>query len=151
MLALDRPFTYDLAPDLGASVGSVVRVRFHGRLVRGWLLGPTDDVPARIAPVERLAASVPAFDPPMLELFRWVAERYVAPLAAVIARAVPPRVASEETRATSRPASADGRGPASSVLPGYRGAGALLRAITGGEGGAFALRPAPEDEAAAIV
>ncbi|HSL12617.1 MAG TPA: hypothetical protein VLA82_15020, partial [Actinomycetota bacterium] len=45
----------------------------------------------------------------------------------------------------------DGRGPASSVLPGYRGAGALLRAITGGEGGAFALRPAPEDEAAAIV
>jgi primosomal protein N' (replication factor Y) len=169
LLALDRPFTYDLAAELGAGVGSVVRVRFHGRLVRGWILGPTDDVPAKIAPVERLAASVPAFDAELLELFRWVSERYVAPLAAVIGRAVPPRVAGEESRAAlegptqadheetrsggeerhiaRRSGAASGRGPATSVLPGYRGAGALLRAIARGEGGVFAVRPAPEDEA----
>jgi primosomal protein N' len=36
------------------------------------------------------------FDAAMLELLRWVSERYVAPLATLIGRAVPPRVASEE-------------------------------------------------------
>jgi primosomal protein N' (replication factor Y) len=102
--------------------------------------------------VERLASSVRAFDAPMLELFRWVGQRYVAPLAAVIDRAVPPRVASEEAEPVARPRLSDrGRGPASSVLPGYRGAGALLGAIAERRSGAFALRPAPEDEAAAIV
>src|SRR5581483_303336 len=36
------------------------------------------------------------FDEPTLELLRWVSERYVAPLAAVIARSHPPRVAAVE-------------------------------------------------------
>ena len=127
-------------------------MRFHGGLVRGWVLGPTDDIPARTLKVERLASSVRAFDGEMLELFRWVAERYVAPLATVIGRAVPPRVAGEEANVlgSAREPSAP-RGIASSVLPGYRGAGALLRAIAGREHAAFALRPAPEDEAAVIV
>ena len=103
-------------------------------------------------PVERLASTVPAFDAQMLELFRWVADRYVAPLAAVIDRAVPPRVASEEGRSPAPPARpATGRGPVSSVLPGYRGAGALLRALTERRPATFALRPAPEDAAAVIV
>jgi primosomal protein N' (replication factor Y) len=130
----------------------VVRVRFHGKLVRGWVLGATDDVPARMLKIDRLASSVRAFDPAMLELFRWVAERYVAPLASVIGRAVPPRVAGEEAGAPRPPtAGTAARGPAGSVLPGYRGAGALLRAIGGRDHAAFALRPAPEDEAAVIV
>jgi len=96
LLALDRPFTYDLPAELGAGVGSLVRVRFHGRLVRGWVLGPTEDVPDRMLPVGRLVSPVRFFDEPMLALFRWISERYVAPLAAVIARSHPPRVASEE-------------------------------------------------------
>jgi primosomal protein N' (replication factor Y) (superfamily II helicase) len=147
---LDRPFTYDLAAELGGVVGSVVRVRFHGKLTRGWILGPTDDVPPRMLPVNKLVSPVRAFDPAMLELLRWVAERYVAPLAAVIDRAVPPRVAGEEGRVFA-PAERRPPTPIGSVLPGYRGAGALLRAIgdprdPGPE--AFGLRPAPEDEAA---
>ncbi len=96
ILALDIPFTYDLPIELGAGVGSLVRVRFHGKLTRGWVLGPTDDIPARMLPVTKIVSPVRAFDASMLELYRWLAERYVAPLATVIGRGSPPRVASEE-------------------------------------------------------
>ena len=46
--------------------------------------------------VKKVVSPVRFFDEPMLELMRWVSERYVAPLAAVIGRVAPPRVASEE-------------------------------------------------------
>lgn len=151
LLSLDRPFTYDLPAEMGATVGSVVQVPFRGRATRGWVLGPTDDVPARLLPVRRLAAAVPAFDAPMLELLRWVAERYVAPLAAVIDRAVPPRVAGEESRPTRvRVGDGDGDRAVGSLLDGYREGTDLARALPGGEG-TWILRPAPEHEAALAV
>jgi primosomal protein N' (replication factor Y) (superfamily II helicase) len=96
LLSLDRPFTYELLPELEAGVGSLVQVRFHGKLVRGWVLGPTGDVPARMLKVHKRVSPVRFFDERMLDLYRWIGERYVAPLAAVIARSYPPRVVSEE-------------------------------------------------------
>src|SRR5581483_10309452 len=96
VLSLDRPFTYDLPEELGAGVGSLVRVPFHGGLVRGWVLGPAERVPPRTLKVRRAVTPVRFFDEPTLELLRWVSERYVAPLAAVIARSHPPRVAAVE-------------------------------------------------------
>ncbi|MGZ8606499.1 MAG: primosomal protein N' family DNA-binding protein, partial [Actinomycetota bacterium] len=96
LLALDRPFTYDLPEDRDAGVGSLVQVRFHGKLVRGWVLGPTSDVPSRVLPIVKRVSAVRFFDDRLLELYRWMRERYVAPLATVIGRAVPPRVVSEE-------------------------------------------------------
>lgn len=106
LLALDRPFTYELADELGAGVGSLVQVPFHGRSVRGWVLGPSDEVPDRVLPVNKLVSPVRFFDEAMLQLLRWTAERYVAPLAAVIARSHPPRVASEEVAADAGEAGA---------------------------------------------
>jgi primosomal protein N' len=96
ILSLDRPFTYDLSEDLGAGVGSLVQVPFHGKAIRGWVLGPTEDLPPRLLKVRKLVSPVRFFDAPSLELMRWVSERYVAPLASVIERCSPPRVASEE-------------------------------------------------------
>jgi primosomal protein N' (replication factor Y) len=96
LLSLDRPFTYELAEELDAGVGSLVQVRFHGKLVRGWVLGPTDDLPARMLKVHKRVSPVRFFDERMLDLYRWIGERYVAPLASVIARSYPPRVVSEE-------------------------------------------------------
>jgi len=149
VLPLDRPFTYELPEELGAGIGSLVQVPFHGKAVRGWVLGPTEDVPARVLQVRRLVSPVRSFDAAMLEVLRWVSERYVAPLASVIARSAPPRVASEEVAgggpgpvlrdAVARLA-AD-RGP----LARYANGPELLSALSGGEG-AFAVRPAPEDE-----
>jgi len=160
VLALDRPFTYELPQELGAGVGSLVQVPFHGRVVRGWVLGPTDDVPPRMLPVRRLVSPVRCFDARMLELLRWVSERYVAPLASVIARSRPPRVASEETAEVMRRASGGGVGPDPTLPPpespelprvgAYANGGRLREALRGGAG-AFVLRPAPEDEVEAAV
>ncbi len=154
VLTLDRPFTYELPEELAAGLGSLVQVPFHGRAVRGWVLGPTDDVPARVAKVTKRVSPVRFFDPAMLELLRWMSERFVAPLATMITRAVPPRVASEETAlAPSTRSARPGDVPAPAhlvadhgVLGGYRNGPELLEALGGGSG-AFVLRPAPPDEA----
>jgi primosomal protein N' (replication factor Y) len=153
VLSLDRPFTYELSDELGAGVGSSVRVRFHGKLTRGWVTGPTDEIPPRMLPVMRLVSPVRSFDGSMLRLARWMQERYVAPLATVLGAIAPPRVASEEEATddtvlppeVARPvvdrpwSDVDGR------LASYRGGREGLDAIGRSEG-AFLLRAAPEDE-----
>jgi primosomal protein N' (replication factor Y) (superfamily II helicase) len=172
VLSLDRPFTYELAEDVGAGAGSLVQVPFHGRRVRGWILGPTDDVPARMAGVTKAVSPVRFFDAQMLELYRWMGDRYLAPLASVIARSVPPRVASEEgspgrlappqagprrRAVTDRPLHGPA-GPPSPASPRneparlttYRNGGPLLEALGDG-GGTFVVRPGPADEAAVAV
>ena len=154
LLSLDRPFTYELPAELGAGVGSLVQVPFHGRNTRGWVLGSSDQMPARLLEVRKLVSPARAFDERGLALLRWVGERYVAPLATVIDRAVPPRVASEESGRT-------GVGPIAGLtssaatarwelFDGYVEGERLVQAIGSGQG-AFVLRPAPEDEATAAV
>jgi primosomal protein N' (replication factor Y) (superfamily II helicase) len=119
LLSLDRPFTYDLPEELDAGIGSLVQVRFHGKLVRGWVLGPTGDVPARMLKVHKRVSPIRFFDERMVDLYRWIGERYVAPLASVIGRSYPPRVASEEVSGTSGGVVAAGGGsPRRSALTG---------------------------------
>jgi primosomal protein N' (replication factor Y) len=153
LLSLDRAFTYELPAEFEAGVGSLVQVPFHGRASRGWVLGPTDDIPARMLTVKKVVSPVRSFDDRRLALYRWMSERYVAPLATVIGRAVPPRVASEEAGWQSPPPDAGAIGAAprpASLLPAYRGGEDLVRAITDGHG-AFVVRPAPEDEQACAI
>ncbi len=180
LLALDRPFTYELPGELDAGVGSLVQVRFHGKLVRGWVLGTTDDVPPRMLPIHKLVSPVRFFDDRLLSLYRWMSERYVSPLAAVIGRGVPPRVAGEEVAgvgggvadAGSRFLRRSGEGPlletgTSSFAPpprplrdgapalpklldGYANGPRLLDAVRDGSG-TFLLRTAPGDDAALVV
>jgi primosomal protein N' (replication factor Y) (superfamily II helicase) len=123
-----------------------VRVRFHGKLTRGWVLGPTDDVPSRVLPVMNRVSPVRFFDERGLALARWIATRYVTPLATVLGRMSPPRVASEEGAPVSVP-----RRHGSTPTPdaarwaGYTGGAALLDDVRAGTG-LGVLRPAPEDE-----
>jgi primosomal protein N' (replication factor Y) (superfamily II helicase) len=152
LLALDRPFTYDLPGELGAGLGSVVQVPFHGRATRAWVLGATDDVPERMLRVRKLVSSVRSFDERSLALFRAMSERYVAPLATVIGRAVPPRVASEETSlGTAPPGERPLRALGTSPIEAYREGTRLLEDLRAGQGGVFVVRPAPTDEADAAV
>ena len=152
MLSLDRAFTYDLPSELGAGLGSLVQVPFHGRSVRAWVLGPTDDVPSKMLAVRALVSPTRWFDERGLQLCRWVSERYVAPLSAVLVRASPPRVAGEEDPAllaAPRPVAAPSS--AADVLGAHRNGRRLVHAIEGARGGAFVLRPVPEHEALAVV
>ena len=103
LLALDKPFTYDLPAELGAGIGSYVRSRFHGKLTKGWVLGPTDDIPSRTLPVQRAVSPVRFFDPELLELAKWISARYVTPLAEALGALSPPRVAWKKERAPRRP------------------------------------------------
>src|SRR6266540_414036 len=129
------------------AVLSLDQVSFHGRLVRGWVLGSSEDVPDRMLPVRKAVSPVRFFDPSMLEVLRWVSERYVAPLASVIARSYPPRVASEETIASvpHRSSAPVLRPDPARILPAYRAGSEMLGALQAGAG-AFVVRPAPEDE-----
>ena len=77
--AVDRAFDYRL-PETMASVGvgDRLRVDFHGRSVRGWVLEEVSD-----APELKTAKSWLGFGPPptMKPLFEWAARRWCAPLA----------------------------------------------------------------------
>lgn len=147
-LELDRPFSY-LAPE-GTEIGNLVSVPFHRRTVKGWVLGETDDVPQRILPVRRVLSRLPLFDQRLLGLYRWMAERYVTPLATVIGRAHPPRVAGEEERWSPREPRPASEPRTEGVLSAYEGGDRFLSACRGGTG-AFVLRPLPDDEASACV
>ena len=142
-LEVDRPFTYLLPEEHAPGTGLLVSVPFHRRTVRGWVLGPTEDVPARTLPVRNVLSRVPLFDGRLLELARWMSERYVAPLAVALGSLHPPRVASEEERdPPQRGAAPEPELPG--ALAGYDGGRDLLAA---GAAGAWAVRPLPGDEA----
>ncbi|HXF57800.1 MAG TPA: hypothetical protein VNO34_09595, partial [Actinomycetota bacterium] len=172
-LALDRPFTYLADASQGAGLGSLVSVPFHGRTVDGWVLGPAEGIPGgRLLPLRKVRSPVRFFDRRLLALFRWMRERYLVPLAAVIARSHPPRVAGEEAGlelpGSGRPGLAGapagrGAGPAAPGPPGaglgrpppasraagleaYGGSGPLLE-----PGTVTWLRPLPGEEAEACV
>ena len=160
MLSLDRPFTYLLpsGSEGNPGVGSLVKVSFHGRAVRGWVLGPTDDVPARVLAVQTVVSPVRFFDDELLEVARWVSDRYVAPLAAVLGRLAPPRVASEEqareeVAAASAGTSGASPAPGRSVLASYRGGPELLDSLRDPLATlrAWVLRPGPDQETATAV
>ena len=148
-LALDRPFTYLMGEGQGGGTGSLLSIPFHGRTVKGWVLGPAREVPrARLAPVRRVRGPVRFFDEPMLRLLRWTSERYIAPLATVIERSHPPRVASEEN--------AEGLGPPADTpdtAPTYRatGTGQGPDSPILGPGVITWMRPLPGEEAIACV
>jgi len=155
LLALDRPFTYELPEELGAGVGSLVQVPFHGRQIRAWVLGPTEDIPERMLAVRKLVSRIRSFDERSLALYRRMSERYVAPLATVIGRAVPPRVASEELErrpAHPRQGVPEGLGtsPGTTLVGDYRNGPRLLDSLRAGTG-AFVVRPGPADEASVAV
>ena len=128
-----------------------MQVPFHGRAVRGWVLGPTDDLPKRMLAVKKVVSPERVFDREVLGLARWMSERYVAPLAAVLGRLSPPRVAAEEGIDRGTPGAVHRPPPTPGVLASYRGGPELL-AATGRAGFSPAVvRPAPEDEVAATV
>jgi primosomal protein N' (replication factor Y) len=126
-------------------VGTLASVPFHGRTVKGWILGPAEDVPERVLPIRRVLSRIPVFREADLAVYRWVSERYVAPLVTVINRAHPPRVAGEETRRPV-PASDPPSFRPPRLLSGYPRGARLVSACTQGSD-SFVLRPLPNHEA----
>ncbi len=90
--AVDAGFAYSVPPGLAVPIGSIVRVPLGGRRVRGFVVGVEHGDPSRLKPIQRISAPLPVFGPTLLEVLRWAAHHYVAPLAVLLERAAPPNL-----------------------------------------------------------
>jgi primosomal protein N' (replication factor Y) (superfamily II helicase) len=163
-LHLDRLFDYLVPDDLVLEPGHRVQVAFAGRSVRALVVevGRGSDVPAsRLRPVRRRLGEHHWARPDELEVLRWAARRYGAPLADVVRHALPGRTVDVERRAaaagwyppgTARRATG---GPApdpeqlEAAWSAYGEAGSGLRAAVAGGSGSFLWRPLPDEDVAA--
>jgi primosomal protein N' (replication factor Y) len=91
-LALPPFATYTYRdPRLGerVSVGAQVVVPLGGRRVTGFVVGHPDSGPPQVRAIEAVLEDEPALDPEVLELCRWAAAYYLAPLGEVLRAALP--------------------------------------------------------------
>ncbi|HKX73909.1 MAG TPA: hypothetical protein VJR05_00765 [Acidimicrobiia bacterium] len=111
--SLDQGFWYSLTESLQPLVklGSVVRVPLSGRRVRGFVVEVGERPPQGLRPVAALSMAPPIFDLGLLKVMQWAAQRYVAPLAVVLERALPPNLVN------SIPTSPDPPGEAPTIHP----------------------------------
>ena len=162
-LHLDRPFDYLVPDDVEVVPGQRVQVAFSGRSVRGLVVDVADgsDVPEeRLRPLKRVLGEHVWVRPEELELLRWAADRYGAPVADVVRHALPGRTVDVERRAADAgwfpPGAA--RRPASDPAPDrdvlrdhwavYGDEGDKLVAEVAQGSGSFLWRPLPGEDVA---
>ena len=88
---LDRAFTYELG-GLEAQVGARVTVPFGGQLLQGIVVGVHDVKPAvdvEVKRVQRVMDEVALLSAELMELGRWIASYYCAPLGEVLRGMMP--------------------------------------------------------------
>ncbi len=90
--SVDDGFAYSIPEGLDAEVGAIVRVPLGGRRVRGWVVAISEGDSSKLKALLSRSGDLPVFDSRALDVMRWVAVRYVAPLAAVLAKATPPNL-----------------------------------------------------------
>ena len=128
-------------------VGSLVRVPFRGRRVRGVVLtleeGPSE---RELLPLSALVVAPPICPPPLDELAGFIATRYAVPLASALQRFEPPGV-----RVKPPPPEPLPDRPLSGALAGYSGAARLVDALESGRTGVWCLRTLAGADHGAIV
>ncbi len=87
LAALDRPFTYvTTAATEHVRAGDRVRVSLQGRSVRGWVLGDAEAIEGMVPITKSLGYGPPS---KLVDLARWVSDRWCAPLARVLVSLTP--------------------------------------------------------------
>lgn len=145
---VDRPFDYLVPPVLRdkVKVGSLVRIPFGARRVRGIVLGPATVADRPLQPLASVLLPVPVAPPPLDRLASWLAARYCVPYATALARLVPPRVRVKPLAAGPPPP------PAAPVLvPAYARGPELLLALERGGAGTWCLRALPGHDRGALI
>ncbi|MDQ4065887.1 MAG: hypothetical protein M3161_07565, partial [Actinomycetota bacterium] len=143
---VDRAFDY-LPGEVAVEVGSLVRIPFGGRRVRGVVVAIEERVPEReLERVTALVTSLPVMPAGMQRLFEWIAERYVTPRGRAYARAVPPRV---RVAVEPRPVRFVSR--EQSILPTYEGGVELLAHLRVGGHGLHCIQVLPGTDRGALI
>jgi primosomal protein N' (replication factor Y) (superfamily II helicase) len=90
-----HPFTYAVPSDLALAPGQGVLVPFGSRTLQGVVLSlsPEPSFDGEVRQLLRVADELPLLPTHLLELARWMADRYVAPLFSCVALLLPPGVA----------------------------------------------------------
>ena len=140
--AVDRTFDYAVPEKLAGSVavGSLVRVPFGGRKVRGVVTEVSRRVPDRdMEGITNVSFPYPIAPAPLPELYEWIALRYASPRARAYERAGPPRVRVPKAEITSPQ-----QVPVpTSYLSEYERGPDLLASISGGGSGSWCVRAHP--------
>ena len=147
--AVDRTFDYVVPAKLRerVAVGSLVRVPFGGRNVRGIVTSLGTWAPDReLETILSAPLRAPVAPPPLPALYEWLAERYLVPRGRAFDRAVPPRV-----RVAAEPHAPLARGAGRGALSDYVAGPQLLNAIAHGEGGAWCLQALPSQRRSELI
>ena len=147
--AVDRTFDYLVPAELRekVAVGSLVRIPFGGRKVRGIVTALGTWTPEReLEPLLGAPFADPVAPAPLPALYDWTAERYLVPRGRAFARAVPPRV-----RVKSEPVRQLEARPPGGALDAYTGGRELLRAIADRTAGAWCLQALPSQPRSAVI
>lgn len=91
--AVDDGFAYAIPNEMtGVEVGSVVRVPLGSRRVRGYVVSIRSGDAAALKPVVSVSGDSPVFGDSLLQVLRWAALHYIAPLSVLLGRAAPPNL-----------------------------------------------------------
>ncbi|WP_193561363.1 primosomal protein N' [Mycolicibacterium hodleri] len=133
---LDRDFDYLVSPEQSddAQPGVRVKVRFHGRLVDGFILERRSDTDhdGRLGWLDRVVSSERVLTPDVRRLVDAVAARYAGTRPDVLRLAVPPRHATVEKQPVSDPPALTVRGVDATAWSAYGRGAQYLGAL--GEG-----------------
>lgn len=153
-----------LVPDELTGVGHRVEVTLAGRRTRGLItevVATSEVAPSRLRPVGRRLGDTPWVGTEQLDLLRWAAGRFGAPLGDVVRHALPGRVVDEERRAAAAGwwppappeplAAPPAPAPLGPAWDPYGSAGAALVASASEGSGSFLLSPSPGEDLAALV
>jgi primosomal protein N' (replication factor Y) len=144
---LDRAFDYRVPHSLGVEVGSLVRVPFGRRRVRGVVVEVERRVPDRpLEDVAGLVVAPPMCPPPLDRLISWVSERYCAPRGLAFRRVVPPRV----RVGVGAPVALRG-GPAPRRILAYAGGADLVADIERARPVSWSLQTVPGDDRGEVI
>ncbi|HEX9985884.1 MAG TPA: primosomal protein N' [Thermoanaerobaculia bacterium] len=103
-VAVHGTFTYGVPPALkdGVRLGARVEVPLGAKLTTGFVVGLTDEAPAETVKVRPIRSVLddeePALIPEIIDLCRWAAEYYIAPLGEMLRVALPANMSARGKR-----------------------------------------------------
>lgn len=99
----DRPFDYEVPESMQGwlEVGSRVGVPFGGRVLQGFVIGISDSASVdrtRLKPIAELLDPVPPLLPDMIELSRWMSDKYCCSWTQALQAMIPAALKGKEER-----------------------------------------------------